>query len=152
MRHMDESAFRHAKGEVNRLPCVFKRALLAHQAVCEFAVQQTVSGREGIACAQPVARASCGELHGLLQEKSVFALRRGNTKLTSPASQVLQLQCGGLNGLRDVIDPGAPAPNIHVLVRSAQERYAELAQLPFSEIVKAVAAWKPARPSGKPNR
>lgn len=149
---MDESAFRHAKGEVNRLPCVFKRALMARQAVCEFAVQQRVSGRDGIACAQPVARASCGELNGLLQEKSVFALRRPNAKPASSANQVLQLQCGGLNGLRDVIDPGAPAPNIHALVRAAQERYEALAQLPFTEIVKAVAAWKPARPRGKPTR
>lgn len=150
---MDESAFRHAKGEVNRLPCVFKRALLAHQAVCEFAVQQTtISGRNGIACAQPVARASCGELNGLLQEKSVFALRRCSAKSNSPASQALQLQCGGLNGLRDVIDPAAPAPSVRTLVRHAQERYGELEQLPFSEIVKAIASWKPFRQRGNPTR
>lgn len=149
---MDENAFRHAKGEVNRLPCVFKRALMAHQAVCEFAVRQVLAGRNSLACAQPVARASCGELNGLLQEKTVFALRRINATTASTANQTLRLQCGGLNGLRDVIDAGAPAPNIHALVRKAQERYGELAQLPFSEIVKAVAAWKPPRHHGKPNR
>ncbi len=139
---MDESAFRHAKGQINRLPCVFERALQARQAVCEYAVQHQLAERETIACAQPPARASCGELNGLLREKSSFALHLTHAARILPHAMVMKIQCGGLNGLRDVVDPGAVAPNVHHLVRLAQERFGELADLPYTEIIKGVAAWK----------
>ena len=139
---MDESAFRHAKGAINRLPCVFERALLAKNAVCEYAVRHQIAERETIACAQPPARATCGELNGLLREKSAFALRLTNAARILPHAMVMKIQCGGLNGLRDVVDPDAPAPNVHQLVRTAAERYGDLAALPYTEIIKGVAAWK----------
>lgn len=139
---MDETAFRHAKGEINRLPCVFERALLARQSVCEYAVRHQIAERETVACAQPTARASCGELNGLLREKSAFALRLVDAKRILPHAQVMKIQCGGLNGLRDLLDPGALAPSVHRLVRLALERHGSLGELPFHEIVKGVAAWK----------
>lgn len=139
---MDESAFRHAKGEINRLPCVFERALLAKHAVCEYAVRHQIGERETIACAQPPARALCGELNGLLREKSVFALRLTNVVRILPHAMLMKIQCGGLNGLRDLLDADAVAPNVQHLVRLAQERHGELADLPFTEIVKGVSAWK----------
>lgn len=139
---MDESAFRHAKGEINRLPCVFERALLARHAVCEYAVRHQIGERETIACAQPPARVLCGELNGLLREKSAFALRLTNTVRILPHAMLMKIQCGGLNGLRDLLDAAAVAPNVQHLVRLAQERHGELADLPFTEIVKGVAAWK----------
>jgi hypothetical protein len=139
---MDENAFRHAKGEINRLPCVFERALLCKSAVCEYAVRHQIAERETIACAQPPARVTCGELNGLLREKSAFALRLTNTARILPHAMVMKIQCGGLNGLRDVVDPDAVAPNVQHLVRQAQEQFGDLAELPFTEIVKGVAAWK----------
>lgn len=139
---MDESAFRHAKGEINRLPCVFERALLAKNAVCEYAVRHQIAERETIACAQPPARATCGELNGLLREKSAFALRITSATRILPHAMVMKIQCGGLNGLRDVFDPDAPAPNVQQLVRMAIERHGELGELPYTEIIKGVAAWK----------
>ncbi len=139
---MDETAYRHAKGEINRLPCVFERALLARQSVCEYAVRHQIAERETVACAQPAARASCGELNGLLREKSAFALRLVDAQRILPHAQVMKIQCGGLNGLRDLLDPDALAPSVHRLVRLAQERHGSLGELPFHEIVKGVAAWK----------
>jgi hypothetical protein len=139
---MDESAFRHAKGEINRLPCVFERALLAKHAVCEYAVRHQIGERETIACAQPPARVLCGELNGLLREKSAFALRLTNTVRILPHAMLMKIQCGGLNGVRDLLDADAVAPNVQHLMRLAQERHGELADLPFTEIVKGVSAWK----------
>lgn len=139
---MDESAFRHAKGEINRLPCVFERALLAKHAVCEYAVRHQIAERETIACAQPPARVLCGELNGLLREKSAFALRLTDTARILPHAMLMKIQCGGLDGLRDVLDAEAVAPNVQHLVRLARERFGELAELPFGDVVKGVAAWK----------
>lgn len=148
---MDEHAFRHAKGDINRLPCVFERVLLARHAVCEYAVRHQIAERETIACAQPPARASCGELNGLLREKSAFALRLTDATRILPHAMVMKIQCGGLNGLRDLLDESAPAPNIHELVRRVQAGYESLGDLPWSEVIKGVAAWQGRRRRGSSN-
>jgi hypothetical protein len=139
---MDESAYRSARGEINRLPCVFEKALLAQHAVCQLAARHAVAERETIACTSPLARVACGELSALLREKSAFALRLPHTQRILPHAQVMKIQCGGLQGLQRVLDPEAPAPDVHHLVRMARQAYGELAALPFSEIVKGVAAFQ----------
>jgi hypothetical protein len=139
---VDEAAFRHAKGEINRLPCVFEHALLARHAACELAVRQQIGERETIACAQPVARAVCAQMEALLRDKSAFALRLSGTQRVLPHAMVMKIQCGGLDGLKALLDADAVAPDVRRLVRMAKERYGDLATLPFSEIVKGVAAWQ----------
>jgi hypothetical protein len=61
---------------------------------------------------------------------------------------VMKIQCGGLAGMRQVFDPEALAPNVRRLVRLAHERIGDIEALPFSEIVKGVAAWKSRRRHG----
>jgi hypothetical protein len=150
---VDEAAFRHARGAINRLPCVFGRALLARHAACELAVRHQIAGREAVACAQPVARAICAQMSTLLRDKSAFTmgLTGPGTRRILPPATVMKIQCGGLDGLKALLDAGAVAPDVRRLVRLAQERYGDLAELPFSEIVQGVAAWKPRpRRSGDP--
>lgn len=151
------SALPHAKGEINRLPCVFAAALARRSAICELAVRP--AGNEGrsprkLLCAQPLARAACAEFDGLLREKSVFVARRltarpGDQHASSPLSSapgatvtLLQIQCGGLCGLRDVLDTSAPAPNVHHLLGLAQQAPGQLPALPWERIIRAIARWR----------
>jgi len=148
---VDEAAFRHAKGEINRLPCIFERPLLARHAACELAVRHQIGERETVSCAQPVARAVCAQMAALLRDRSAFALGLVATQGILPHATVMKIQCGGLDGLKTLLDADAVAPDVRRLVRLAQERYGDLAALPFSEIVQGVAAWKTRRRhSGKP--
>ncbi|HZV55314.1 MAG TPA: hypothetical protein VFF82_10285 [Rhodocyclaceae bacterium] len=139
---MDETAYKSARGEINRLPCVFEKALLSRCAVCQLAASHALAERETIACSSPLARADCGQLSGLLREKSAFALRLTNTQRILPHAMVMKIQCGGLQGLQQVLDAEAPAPDVRRLVLLAREKLGELAALPFSEIVKGVAAFQ----------
>ena len=142
---VDEAAFHQAKGEINRLPCAFERALLPRHAVCELAAWRQIAERETVACPQPVARALCARMSALLREKSAFALGLTGTQRILPHALVMKIQCGGLDGLKALLDADAVAPDVRRLVRLAQQRYADLALLPFSEIVRGVAAWQPRR-------
>lgn len=142
---VDEAAFRHAKGEINRLPCIFERALTSRHAACELAVPHQIAERETLACAQPVARAVCAQMSALLREKSAFALGLTDTQRILPHAMMMKIQCGGLDGLKTLLDADAIAPDVRRLVRMAQERFGDLDSLPFSEIVQGVAAWKPRR-------
>lgn len=128
-------------GAINRLPCVFARALLAQTAVCELARRRAVGERDGVDCSSPLARSACGTLHGLLRAKSTFALGVKAPQRILKHTHAMRIECGGLAGLKQVIDPAAPAPDVHRLVRAAGERYGSLDALPFSDIVKGVAAW-----------
>ncbi|NJD34322.1 MAG: hypothetical protein FIA96_05725 [Betaproteobacteria bacterium] len=142
---MDEAAFRNVKGEINRLPCVFERALLARHAECDLAVRHQIAERESIACIETAAHADCVRMSELLREKSAFALGLTATRCILPHAMVMKIQCGGLDGLKALLDRGAEVPDVRRLVRLAAERYGELGALPFSEVVQGVAAWKARR-------
>jgi hypothetical protein len=139
---MDEHAYHATRKEINQLPCVFEKALLARCVVCGLAVKQLLAEREMMACTDPLARASCAQLSALLREKSAFALKITDTVRILPHAQTMKIQCGGLGGLRDVIDPGAPGPDVHRLVRKALEQFATLEALPYSAIVQGVAQFQ----------
>ncbi|RLJ67630.1 hypothetical protein [Sulfurisoma sediminicola] len=139
---MDETAYKSARGEINRLPCVFEKALLSRCVVCELSVRHLLAERETVACTDPPAHAACGELSGLLREKSSFALKLTEAVRILPHAMIMKIQCGGLGGLRDVLDPEAPAPDVHRLVRRAQAEYGALEALPFSRIVQGVSHWQ----------
>lgn len=139
---MDETAYHSARGEINRLPCVFEKALLSRCVVCELSVRHLLAERETVACTEPLARAACGQMAGLLREKSAFALKLKEAARILPHAMMMKIQCGGLNGLKDVLDPEAPAPDVRRLIRQALAEYGTLEALPFSRIVQGVAHWQ----------
>jgi hypothetical protein len=142
---MDEDAFKSARADINRLPCVFENALLSGCAVCELSASHAVAERQIIACTSPVARVDCGQLAALLREKSAFALRLTSTRRILPHAMMMKIQCGGLQGMRQALDPVAGQPDVRRMVLKGRERYGELAMLPFSEIVQGVAAFQSRR-------
>lgn len=142
---VDETAFRQVREDINRLPCVFERALLARHAVCGLALSHQIAERESIACTEAAAHADCAQMSELLREKSSFALGLTATRRILPHAMVMKIQCGGLDGLKALLDPAASAPDVRRLVRLAAERYGDLGELPFSEVVQGVAAWKARR-------
>lgn len=142
---MDESAYHNVRNGINRLPCIFERALLARHAVCDLALRHQIAERESIACTEPAAHADCAHMSELLREKSSFALGLIATQRILPHALMMKIQCGGLDGLKSLLDPAASGPDAGHLVRLARERYGALDELPFSEIVQGVAAWKARR-------
>jgi hypothetical protein len=139
---MDETSFHTARVQLNPLPCVFEKALLCQAAVCEAAQRLSLAEREVMACREPVVRAACGNLLQLLRANSAFALKVKDTQRILPHAMLMKVQCGGLVGLRDLLDPTAAAPDVLNLVRLAQAEYEDLASLPFSRIVQGVAHWQ----------
>lgn len=144
---MDESAFRAARGEINRLPCVFEKTLLARDAVCGLALHQAIAERVTVACSEPVARAHCAALHGLLRENASFALKLRPTSAALPHAQAMKIQSGGLRGLMQALDPQAPAADIQRLVRGAIERPGGMSGLPWPAIVRTIGQWQGRRRS-----
>lgn len=139
---MDEPAYHLARRQINPLPCVFEKALLCQAAACEAAQRLSLAEREMVACREPLARAACGNLLQLLRSNSAFALKVKNTQQILPHAMMMKIQCGGLVGIKDLLDPQAPAPDVLNLIRLAQAEYGALENLPFSRIVQGVAHWQ----------
>jgi hypothetical protein len=139
---MDETSYHAARSQLNPLPCVFEKALLCQAAVCEASQRLSLAEREMMACREPLVRAACGQLLNLLRANSAFALKIKDAQRILPHAMMMKVQCGGLTGLKDLLDAEATAPDVLKLVRLAQAEYAGFDELPFSRIVQGVAHWQ----------
>jgi len=145
---VDEAAYRRTQAEVNRLPCVFKAALLARQAVCELAERHSVAEREVLACSQAPAHLNCETLERLFLERATFPLKLHPGALLTHGT-VMRLHGGGLQGLQQVL--GASQPDVHRLVVQAKKEHGSLLQLPWERIVAQILAWQPRRRASSPD-
>lgn len=141
-----------ARGEINRLPCVFAPALRARCAVCSLAA--TDDGKAGrIQCTHPLARAGCAALYGELRTKSRFALglrpSPGRRLAPGAGSATLRVQGGGLEGLHTLLDKESHAIDIWRLLERLNALPQGLATLPWSELLRSIARWQPLRRSNK---
>ena len=140
---MDEDAYRQARAALQPVPCVFEKALATACAACSLSVRRALAERESIGCTSAPARDDCARFAALTRERSAFALRRAPGTVLAHAA-TLRLQCGGLGGLRDCVDPGEQ--DTARLVAGALARFGSLADLPRPGIVAAVVAWTGRRP------
>jgi hypothetical protein len=137
---MDEFAYRATRGAVNPAPCVFEKALLACGANCGLSRRQALAEREMVSCTVPVAHTNCMTFAELMRERSTFVLRLPPPEKRLPHAVGMKLQCGSLAGLAAAL--GATEPDVHGLLVAARERWGSLLDLPWSDIVAAVADWQ----------
>ena len=141
----NESAFRAARKSINPLPCAFEKALLARCCQCSLAQRMNIAEREAVGCADAAQRGTCVALRAQLQRNAAFALKLVQPGEPLPHAREMKIQCGGLKGLRQVLSGSAESGEEHgvsALVRLALERYLSLDRLPYSEIMRAVAAFE----------
>jgi hypothetical protein len=137
---MDEDAYRTAQQASNRAHCVFEKALIMRRLTCELASSHALAERESVECTSPVARTNCATFLGLLGERAAFSLKLSRRDGPMPHVITMKLQCGGFAGLQLALP--ATEPDVHQLVAAAQRRWGSLLDLPWPEIVGAVAAWQ----------
>jgi hypothetical protein len=58
-------------------------------------------------------------------------------------AKVMQLQCGGMRGLKNAL--AATESDVHTMVQQAKANEASLLELPWGDIVADIVAWQPRR-------
>lgn len=139
---MDETKDRDNGGRQQRPPCVFEHALQQRCAGCSVSVRHSVSEREVILCDEPLLYPRCARLLEAMRANALFALKLHHADDRLSHSQAMKLQCGGLQGVRDLIEPGAEEVDVANLVCRVLDRWGGFADMPFAGIVQAIAAWK----------
>ncbi len=143
---MDNEAFRKTYRDVNERFCVFEKSVLTNQCDCSRAQRFCIAEREGVRCNSEMARRQCMELLELLRHRARFALRTSDSSATLPHGKAIRIQVGGLRGLYTALNPELPLPgmieDVHGTVEAARDAFNGLANLPFREIIKHIAAYK----------
>jgi hypothetical protein len=134
---------RSARGSVNQLPCVFAVVLNAREAVCSLSVHE--DGKD-ILCSQPLARAHCAQIDGVLRQTLRFLLQERSDPL-APNSKAahLRVQGQGLHALCQILDPAAHAVDVQRLLERVETLPGGIGDLPLAELLR-VAGSRPLPP------
>jgi len=149
MSGYNEAAYKQARDTAIALPCPFERALLSLCATCHKSRKLLLAEREAISCTETQANAHCRAFHQALHANARFALHMDPLQ-PWPFGKEIRAQCGGVLGLRDIlgmpdIDTGV---DIAQLVDAGLARHGEVADFPYSEIMRAIAHYQPRKRRG----
>ena len=136
---MDENAFRQKLAEAILRPCTFEKSLQTRCVACERSDRVQIAEREAVTCRNAASLARCTELHGKLRHSFAFALGYGAGRYGFVACAGNARAMRRVKGLQFVLDESAVVDNVDGLVESAVEKWGELAEIPYSEVVHAAA-------------
>ena len=139
---MDQDAFRETYREVNENFCAFEKSVLINQCNCSKAERFCIAEREGVHCLSEEGQARCLDALSILRDHATFALRE-LTEGKLPHGKAMRVQIGGMRGLNKLLNgDDTQAPDVDAILQAAIQRWGSLEQLPFSEIMPSIAAYK----------
>ena len=145
MSGYNEEAYQQARHAAVARPCPFERALLSHCVSCMHARKLLLAEREAISCSHETANRACHALHEALHHNARFALHMGADQ-PWPFGKEIRAQCGGVLGLKTVLDHDGI--DVAILVGEGIRRYGGIDRFPYSEIMRNVAHYEPRKKRG----
>jgi len=141
---MDQDAFRKTYREINEVYCAFEKSVLTNECGCRCAERFCIAEREGVHCKSPNGQGRCLRWLDLLRHQARFALHTEEEGQVLPHNKAIRLQVGGMRGLMQVLDDSDEKGigDVDGLLAAAEERFGTLEQLPFSRIMREVAAYQ----------
>lgn len=148
---MDQDAFRKTYREVNEVFCAFEKSVLTNECGCAHAERFCIAEREGVHCRSTSGQSRCLAWLELLREQARFALRTEDERGLLPHGKAIRLQVGGMRGLNRVLrgadQAQAPVEDIDGRLAETESRFGTLGAVPFSEVMREVAAYQVRRRS-----
>ncbi len=143
---VDEGQYKKTYRAVNKLPCVFEKAMLSRRCACSLSERIAIAEREAVACTTVPAQAECKQLLETLRERAIFSLRLTHIAGHLPHGKEIKVQVGGLLGLQAALQPdAAPATavdDVFATVLAAKREFASLDALPFEAIVRSIVNYE----------
>ena len=142
---MNEDEFKKIRERLNQNPCPFQKAILSSRCGCEKCHRLNIAERENVACISTSAQRRCVELFDHFYKNARFVLKNINLEGKLPHGKAMKVQCGGLFGLAATFAEGAELPqvdNIDALVTKSLEKYGNMEEMPYQNIVKFISSCK----------
>jgi len=142
---VDQDAFRKTYREVNDVYCAFEKSVLTNECRCTQAERFCIAEREGVHCRSSASQSRCLEWLELLREQARFALRTEEDRQLLPHGKAIRLQVGGMRGIQEILSgtqEPQPVEDVDGTLAAAERRFGRLAEVPFSDVMRAVAAYQ----------
>jgi len=155
---MNEDEYRNTYHQVNEQRCVFEKMVLLRYGNCEYNQKLLLAEREAMACQSESAQKQCLLLLNTMRQNARFALQITKADAPLPHSKEVKVQAGGLYGLQQYLkhkntaeteelsddklkfdnENNQPINNINQTVKTALDRFGQIKDFPYNEIVKAI--------------
>jgi len=155
---MNEDEYKSIHRDINHQPCVFEKIMLLGYGNCLSSNKILLAERETIACSNKDKQEKCKVVLNTIRRNARFALGITQAKEKLPHSKELKVQAGGLFGIQQILKDrdasdisellndksryeerdNKPIENIEQSVASAFEKYKDIQNFPFEEIVKTI--------------
>ncbi len=143
---MEEDEYKSTYSELASVRCVFEKALTNHQAKCGLSRHFCLADREGYSCDNASSSSNCRELLEKLRQNSTFVLKLHDISGPLPHNMEIRVQAGGLTGLSKLLGlHTADSPviaDVNTLIVEAKNKYGQLDNLPYSEIIQSVVQFQ----------
>ncbi len=142
---VDEEEFRKTFSQVVTTPCPFEKAIFQRVCACPQAAKTNIAEREVVNCRSAEAQENCVTFLHNLRRRANFALGLTRTPGALPHAKAIKIQCGGLLGLQQALDPfveEARVADVHALVTRALKRFESMSEVPYDTIVRFVNQYR----------
>jgi hypothetical protein len=151
---VEEQEYRTTYQALNQRRCIFEKAIGSRRCCCVLSARFNLADREGVACKSDEGNALCIELLDAMRRNARFSLHLTHADRPLPHAKEIRVQIGGLLGLQKLLHldraQDSTVGNIHGLACEALERYARIENLPYDQIVQAIASFEGRRKRTRP--
>ena len=131
--------------------CSFEKALISGLAECTQAQRLEIGERLVCLCHSPAAAKLCSRYLSLLRKNTRFLFRQTDAQNSILSNyQEIQLQCGGLQGLVEVVhgEQVDKKFDVSALLNRVEDEYKDIEDIRLDRIVPRIAGYNP-RPHRK---
>ena len=138
---MDKDVLESITGEIQSLPCVFEKTVLAVRCQCSLAQKIFVAEREGLQCTVAQAHERCDKIVALVRDKTSFTFGLPSAEQALPHRKRMRLQAGLLSALAlDLYgDETIAHLDINALLAAAMQHYQNIENFPVTQIMRTIA-------------
>ena len=141
---MDERQYKSTYKDINPKKCVFEKAINSRVCNCSKAQRFNLADREGVACTTDSGLQRCVELISELRNNARFVFQRTELNQVLAHTEEIKIQNGGLIGLQFQVceEPHQNIDDINQLITIAEEKFKNLANFPYSQLMKDISSYQ----------
>ena len=152
---MDEDQYRNTYRRINETRCWFEKGINSRRCSCARMERFNLADREGVRCTDSVSQNRCATFLRILRDKAIFILKLTQVDGPLPHAKEARVQIGGMLGLMQGYqqqghDVTSDIPDIDTLLAWAEGEYGSIEDLPYGQLVQAIAQEQPRSRSKNP--
>ena len=143
---MEEKEYRSTYHSINKVRCVFEKALVTKHCKCSRSQYIALAEREGYGCNLKAAQQRCIELQSNLRHAARFVLGITTADGPLPHNKEIRVQVGGMRGLQKLCSSGgneeAVVEDIDATIESCIAQWGSIDQFPMDRILPSIVSFE----------